>query len=81
MFMKSLSRKSRWGKYYNILTTTVKVVFLSVIAFVLVQCKNETDTTRAIPVIDIEKGLNKGGTVKLSELCSSLEYIPLYGRG
>lgn len=62
---------------HNILATTFKVVFLSVFAFVLVQCKNETDTTRAIPVIDIEKGLNKGGTVKLSELCSSLEYIPL----
>lgn len=43
--------------------------------------ENVSMKIRAIPVIDIAKGLNKGGTVKLSELCSSLEYIPLYGRG
>ena len=61
----------------NIFTTTFRVAILGFVAFVLVQCKNEIDTTRAIPVIDIEKGLNKGGTVKLSELCNSLEYIPL----
>lgn len=64
-------------RLYNISTTTVKVVLLSVAAFVLIQCKNETCTTHAIPVIDIEEGLNKGGAVMLSELCSSLEYIPL----
>ena len=54
------------------------ILILGTFLSLFVQCTsgNEGEVSE-IPVIDIEKGLQRGGTVNLSEICSSVEYIAL----
>lgn len=54
------------------------VLILGIFLSLFVQCTsgNEGEVSE-IPVIDVEKGLQRGGTVNLSEICSSVEYITL----
>jgi len=53
-----------------------KIMIWGVVLFLLLHCREEVNKTN-IPIINLEKGLQKGGVIKLSDLCSSIEYIPL----
>lgn len=61
---------------FNIFAKSFKIVAFSIIILSFLHCVNESDTGNT-PVVNIEKGLQSGGIVKLSDMCSSVEYIPL----
>lgn len=55
---------------------SLKIIILGFVTFLSLHCNEERNSTD-IPVINVEKGLQQGGIIKLSDLCSSVEYIPL----
>ena len=62
----------------KIFIAVFRVIILGVFVSLFVRCTDgNKGEVSEIPVIDIEKGLPRGGAVKLSELCSSIDYIPL----
>ena len=55
---------------------SLKIIILGFVTFLSLHCNEERNSTD-IPVINVEKGLQQGGIIKLSDLCLSVEYIPL----